>query len=136
MDGQRINNLNLDPASTHYRKELGKQNNLFYTIESTTSNSTSMSVTNTLTTKNIDDSTSYSTTSINSSDALSQYTSYGFSSLIKDQIKDIKEKVENPESYTFYLTSLTKHLSEDKKSATISLKAIEKLIMEKEKVLN
>lgn len=95
-----------------------------------------MSVTNTLTTKNIDDSTSYSTTSINSSDALIQYTSYGFSSLIKDQIKDIKEKVENPESYTFYLTSLTKHLSEDKKSATISLKAIEKLIMEKEKVLN
>lgn len=126
VDGQRINNLNSDPASTHYRKELGKQNNLFYTIESTTSNSTSMSVTNTLTTKNIDDSTSYSTTSINSSDALSQYTSYGFSSLIKDQIKDIKEKVENPESYTFYLTSLTKHLSEDKKSATISLKAIEK----------
>lgn len=126
VDGQRINNLNLDPASTHYRKELGKQNNLFYTIESTTSNSTSMSVTNTLTTKNIDDSTSYSTTSINSSDALSQYTSYGFSSLIKDQIKDIKEKVGNPESYTFYLTSLTKHLSEDKKSATISLKAIEK----------
>lgn len=60
-----------------------------------------MSVTNTLTTKNIDDSTSYSTTSINSSDALIQYTSYGFSSLIKDQIKDIKEKVENPESYTF-----------------------------------
>lgn len=50
VDGQRINNLNSDSASTHYRKELGKQNNLFYTIESTTSNSTSMSVTNTLTT--------------------------------------------------------------------------------------
>ncbi len=111
-----------DTASTFYQSESGRTNNIYYTIEETSSLSSSPSITRTHSFKNIvSDDASASSDEITESAAKTGYTSYGITKSILDTLFNGSYSVDDWTEGSaikgnYHMKDLTKTVSEDKKS--------------------
>ncbi len=124
ISGHKKNYLS-DTMSTFYSKEIGRENDIYYNITSTTSlGSSANTITNDYVFKNIisDDAEAVGVNQIKESDAKAEYSSYqGATDIYNFFFSDkasymLKEWVENPQSYNYYLKDMEKTISDDKKS--------------------
>lgn len=132
VSGHKKSNLT-DTTSTYYSQEIGKQNDFYYSITSTSSlGSTTNTVSNEYTFKNIisDDAESVGLTEIKESDAKRGYSSFQGAKVINDFFfssdRDsftLNDWPENPTDNTYYLKDLEKTISDDKKSVHFDLTA-------------
>lgn len=132
ISGHKKNNLS-DAMSTFYSKEIGKENDIYYTITSSTSlGSSSNTITNDYAFKNIisDDSSSVGLYQIKESDAKAGYSSYQGANVINDFFFSdnasykLQEWTDNPQNYAYYLKDMEKTISDDKKSIRFDMTAV------------
>lgn len=121
-----------DTVSTYFSQENGRQNDIYYSISSSTSlNSSSSTVSKDYVFKDIiaDDSESVGTTQIKEGDAKLAYSSFGgantiynmfFASSASTQLVDYVDG--STSTYTNYLKDIEKTVSSDKKAITFDLK--------------
>ncbi len=122
-----------DAMSTYYSREIGKENNIYYTITSTTllgSSSNTINHDYAFKTVIADDAESVGVNQIKASDAKTNYSSYQGASVVYDSFFSDKSTIkfqdypENPQNYNYYLKDIEKTLSDDKKSVRLDLTGI------------
>lgn len=115
-----------DTASTFYRSETGKTNEIYYSIEETSTLSSSPSITKNHSFKNIvsdDTEGSLSSDQIKAADAKIGYTSFGATKSILNTLFNGTYSVDDwtegtTDKGTYHFKDLTKAISEDKKTIT------------------
>ena len=130
LKGHQKSNVS-DSYSTYYSSERGREDNIYYSLTSSSSLGSAPEVTDTYSFKTIikDDSEAVGVDEIKESDAKLNYSSLGGAKSIYDRffadnasfkLEDYKESLP---SLSYCLKDITKSVSEDKKSASFDLKA-------------
>lgn len=121
-----------DTVSTFFSQEIGRQNDIYYSISSSTAlNSSSSTVSKDYVFKDIiaDDSAAVGMTQIKESDAKASYSAFGGANAIyklffsESASFGLLDYVDSPKDYNHYLKDIDKAVSEDKKVITFDLKA-------------
>ena len=129
IKGHKKNYLT-DTASTYFSQEIGRQNDLYYSISSSTAlNSSSSTVSKDYVFKDIiaDDSESVGMTQIKESDAKASYSAFGGANAIYGMFfadsatTKLVDYDGSTSSYTYYLKDIDKAVSDDKKVITFDL---------------
>ena len=131
IKGQKKNYAS-DTVSTFFSQEIGRQNDIYYFISSSTAlNSSSSTVSKDYVFKDIiaDDSAAVGMTQIKESDAKASYSAFGGANAIyklffsESASFGLLDYVDSPKDYNHYLKDIDKAVSEDKKVITFDLKA-------------
>lgn len=121
-----------DTVSTFFSQEIGRQNDIYYSISSSTAlNSSSSTVSKDYVFKDIiaDDSEAVGMTQIKESEAKASYSAFGGANAIynlffsQSATFGLLDYVDSPKNYNHYLKDIDKAVSEDKKVITFDLKA-------------
>ncbi|MCI5669595.1 MAG: hypothetical protein MR335_01240 [Bacilli bacterium] len=121
-----------DTVSTFFSQEIGRQNDIYYSISSSSAlNSSSSAVSKDYVFKDIiaDDSEAVGMTQIKESDAKASYSAFGGANAIyklffsQSATFGLLDYVDSPKNYNHYLKDIDKAVSEDKKVITFDLKA-------------
>lgn len=121
-----------DTVSTFFSQEIGRQNDIYYSISSSTAlNSSSSTVSKDYVFKDIiaDDSEAVGLAQIKESEAKASYSAFGGANAIynlffsQSATFGLLDYVDSPKNYNHYLKDIDKAVSEDKKVITFDLKA-------------